>query len=113
MPIPNASWSGEASTAAASGVTEKRSAPSSVVTVTSFAAAWLYAHSRTHRSSSSVAAASSVVVNGAVGAASALYSPSLSPRWIIPDVTAPSSFVNTRNWYIFRASGSSVAMAGQ
>ena len=41
MPMPNASWSGDASTAAASGVTENRSLPSSLVTVTSFAAAWL------------------------------------------------------------------------
>ena len=42
MPMPNASWSGAASTAAASGVTENRSCPSSSrLAVTSLAAAWL------------------------------------------------------------------------
>ncbi len=38
MPMPKASWSGDASTAAASGVNEKRS-PGSATMI--FAAAWL------------------------------------------------------------------------
>ena len=113
MPIPNASWSGDASTAAASGVTEKRSAPSAgrdgdelrrglvVGPLAHPPLVELGGRGQLGRSSAAPSAA-----------ASARYSPSWSPRWIIPDVTAPSSFVNTRNWNILRASGSSVAMGG-
>ena len=70
------------------------------------AAAWLCAHSRTQRSCSPAASANSAVVAGRPSSASAVYSPSRSPRWIIPAVTAPLSWVNTPNENIFRRSGS-------
>ena len=67
--MPNAAWSGVASTAAASGVSANRTSSPSIVDADriSFAAAWLYAHSRTHRSSRPAAAASSADVSGTLG----------------------------------------------
>ena len=56
MPMPNAGWSGSASTTAASGLRENRSGPPSGVSAsTSLAAAWLCTHSWIHRASSEVA----------------------------------------------------------
>ena len=99
MPIPNAGWSGSESTAIASGVIVNRSTPSaSSDHDSSFAAAWLCAHSRTHRSLRSVASASCCDVHPPSGAvANARYRPSLSPRCTIPDVIAPSSLEKRRN----------------
>ncbi len=61
MPIPNAGCSWSARTTAASGDSEN--VPSGCASIIR-AAAWLNAHSRTHRSMVSVAAASSVVDRG-------------------------------------------------
>ena len=57
------------------------------------------------------APASSSAVSGPPAVARAAYSPSRSPRWTIPAVTAPLSLVNTLNEYSFRRSGSAAMSA--
>ncbi len=106
IPIPNAGWSGVASTATASGVSQNcsvpaclpDSVPAGVSTEISLAAAWLYAHF----------AHPSLVESGSVGerrrgerlvgGGGLLRTTRVDPPGgVIPAVTAPLSWVKTPN----------------